>query len=291
MTSVQPVLAMVDPGAERVSVADASAAHLRVDDLSAQRGDGIFETMLVVEGLRQQEAWHFDRFVKSARALDLPEPGWQLWKSALDTVIEDFRNANPAARVFGVRYVLSRGIDGADRPHGWVSTVPIPDSYAAQADAGLAVTGLDAGFDAYLGAAAPWLLQGAKTLSYAGRMAATRYAKKGGFDEALFFSHDGLALEFPTANLIVARDRRLMTPAPEAGLLHGTTQRAIFLRARAIGWACDYVDLRRGDIEAADGAWIVSSIRTAMPVIRLDDSELAFDAELNREVRSLALEH
>ena len=41
----------------------------------------------------------------------------------------------------------------------------------------------------------PWVLIGAKTLSYAANMAALRYAKSHGFDDVIFTSAEGKLLE------------------------------------------------------------------------------------------------
>src|SRR5699024_10725044 len=96
------------------------------------------------------------------------------------------------------------------------------------------------GFDAYIGSKAPWRLIGAKTLAYAVNQAAGRYAAANNADEALFVSHDGIVLEGPTANLIIRRGDRLLTPNPEAGLLSGTTQRLIFDHAEELGLQAEY---------------------------------------------------
>ena len=63
---------------------------------------------------------------------------------------------------------------------------------------------LDRGFTAQAAQAAPWLLAGAKTLSYGVNMAALRYAAEHGADDAIFVGSDGGVLEAPTASVVVA---------------------------------------------------------------------------------------
>src|SRR5699024_12476880 len=112
------------------------------------------------------------------------------------------------------------------------------------------------------GSKAPWLLLGAKTLSYAVNQAAGRYAGAHDADEALFVSHDGIVLEGPTSDLIIRRRDRLLTPDPDAGLLSGTTQRLIFDHVDELGLRAEYSDLSLEDVKTADGAWYGSSMRT-----------------------------
>ena len=93
---------------------------------------------------------------------------------------------------------------------------------------GIRVVTLDRGIDSGVPARAPWLLLGAKTLSYAVNMAAIREAKRRGADDAIFVSSDGIVLEAPTASLILRFGDRFVTPAPNGGILHGTTQLSLF---------------------------------------------------------------
>ena len=87
-------------------------------------------------------------------------------------------------------------------------------------------------------------------------------------------------LEGPTANLIIRRGDRLLTPNPEAGLLSGTTQRLIFDHAEELGLQAEYADLRLEDVKEADGAWFVSSMRTAVALHELDGNAISVDQNL-----------
>ncbi|RBP67070.1 4-amino-4-deoxychorismate lyase [Brevibacterium sanguinis] len=283
-------LVLIDPSASSLELADLGSAQLPVDDLSAHRGDGIFETVLVRVDEPSGDAVvvardrHFARFRDSASALDLPDPDPALWNRALDTVIAEVRAQDPESREFGVRYTFSRGLDS---PRGWAFGVPIGEAVLRARAEGISAISLDRGYDAYLGGKAPWLLIGAKTISYAINQAAGRYAAERGADEALFVSHDGIVLEGPTSNLIIRRGDRLLTPDPAAGLLWGTTQRLIFDHAGELGLGADYADLRLDDIRTADGAWFVSSMRTAVALTSLDGAPISRDDALTRALQQI----
>ncbi|UZD62081.1 aminotransferase class IV [Brevibacterium sp. JSBI002] len=280
-------LILVDPATGTFELTDLPSAQLPVTDLSAHRGDGIFETVLVSVGAHGatvvSRERHFTRFRASASALNLPDPDQGLWDRVIDSLIAEVAAADPENVEFGIRYALSRGeqdANGAFRSRGWAFPVPVDDHIRTAREHGVTAVSLDRGFDAYIGSKAPWLLIGAKTLSYAVNQAAGRYAAANDADEALFVSHDGIVLEGPTANLIIRRGDHLLTPNPEAGLLSGTTQRLIFDHAEELGLSAEYADLSLDDVKAADGAWYVSSMRTAVALSELDGNAISVDQTL-----------
>src|SRR5690625_3744673 len=77
------------------------------------------------------------------------------------------------------------------------------------------VVTLDRGLASTVVDTSPWLLPGAKTLSYAVNMAATREAVRRGAEDVLFVSTDGYALEGPTSTLLV-RQAMSSPPPPSA---------------------------------------------------------------------------
>ncbi|MDR2323236.1 MAG: aminotransferase class IV, partial [Microbacterium sp.] len=136
----------------------------------------------------------------------------------------------------------------------------------------------------------PWLLLGAKTLSYAINMAALREAHHRGADDAIFLTTDGVVLEAPTASLILRFGDRFVTPAPNGGILQGTTQISLFAHLEAQGYATEYATVPTADLATADQAWLLSSVRLAAPITAIDDAALtvdhAFTDGLNRYLLS-----
>ena len=78
------------------------------------------------------------------------------------------------------------------------------------------------------------VLDGLKTLSYAGNMLATRLAKEGGFDEALLVTPHGRILEGPTWSFFWVRDGRAATRRRSSERILGSiTRERIIARDRA----------------------------------------------------------
>src|SRR6188768_561235 len=175
-----------DDYSDTFTTVDAAAPALSVGELSTQRGDGIFESIGVVDGHAQEVGPHLDRLAHSARLCDLPEPNVEQWRQAIVLAAAE----SPARGEGVIKLILSRGVEHGPAPTAWVTTAEARDNSAARSR-GIRVVTLDRGYDSEAPARAPWLLLGAKTLSYAVNMAALREAHRRGADDAIFVSSDG----------------------------------------------------------------------------------------------------
>jgi 4-amino-4-deoxychorismate lyase len=253
-------------------VRDPQAPLLFADDLAAVRGDGIFETLLVRDGGPCLAESHLRRLTQSARLMDLPEPDLAAWRRAIGIAVARWTSATAAEGA--LRLVYSRGRETGSAPTGYVTVNPVADRVAAARRDGVAAVLLDRGLPAVGADAMPWLLAGAKTLSYAVNMAALRHAARDGAGDVVFVSSDGYILEGPRSTVVIACEDGLLTPPPWYPILRGTTQGALFDVARDKGYDCDYRALRPADLLAAQGLWLVSSMTLAARVHTLDGRPL-----------------
>ncbi len=262
---------------EPFRVVPADAPALRATNLAATRGDGVFETAAIRDGRVQAARAHLDRFARSAAMLDLPAPDPDVYTRAIETGIALLPDASDAA----VKYVLSRGDedDPAAGPVGWAH-VHVSEDFTAPRRDGVRVVLLSRGYALDVTTTAPWLLQGAKTLSYAVNRAALREAARRGADDVLFTTTDGYVLEGPTSSLVARFGGTLVTTPPEAGVLPGTTQQGMFEYAAGAGLATEYRDMRIEELDAADALWLASSVRLAVPINAIDGVPRAIDAPL-----------
>lgn len=283
------VVALFDPAARagaHARLVPSDAPALLATDLGATRGDGVFETVGVVDGRPQALQLHLDRFVRSARMLDLPEPDARQWTAA----IRDVTAALPATGESTVKIVLTRGDEGGDgTPTGWLVGATAPDHGRART-VGVAVVLLEAGRAAGTAERAPWLLLGAKTLSYAVNRAMLREAASRGADDALLVSSDGLLLEGPTSTVVLRTGDRLRTTPPEFGVLPGTTQADAFRFAADRGLACSVEPLTEHDLHQADAAWLASSGRLMAPIRAVDGTPRVIDGQLTAQMNAWLLD-
>ena len=298
------VLVFLDPAFDGGRVADASQPQLMATDLGATRGDGVFESLLAVGGRPRKIQAHLTRLAGSARLLELDIPAEDAWRRAVETAIREFRGQEPAAAAtvgteqdeVVVKLIVTRGPEGAAAPTCWVQASAPAAAGRRQRETGIDVILLDRGYDSEVGERAPWLLLGAKTLSYAVNMAALRYAHRQGADDVIFTSADGRVLEGPTSTVLLAHletsddgaggvrtIRRLITPQLDSGILPGTSQGALFTAAKAAGWELGYGPLEPKDLLDADAVWLISSIRLLAPVNHIDGQEIG-TPELRRQL-------
>ena len=246
------------------------------DDLAAVHGDGVFEALLVRDGGACLVQAHLGRLSHSAKRMDLPEPDLGAWRHAIDLAARQW--AADTADEGAMRLVYSRGRERGSTPTAYVTVNPIADRITAARRDGVAAVMLPRELPATGVEAMPWLLAGAKTLSYAINMAALRHAARQGAGDVIFVSSDGYVLESPRSTVVIALgggdNLCLLTPPPWYPILRGTTQQALFGVARAKGYDCDYRALRVADLFAAQGIWLVSSMRLAARVHTLDGREL-----------------
>ncbi|WP_082943025.1 aminodeoxychorismate lyase [Mycobacterium sp. 852002-40037_SCH5390672] len=252
---------------------------LYADDLAAVRGDGAFETLLVRDGRACLIESHLQRLRKSSALTDLPEPDLPRWRSSIEVASRQWcaDNADEGA----MRLIYSRGREGGSVPTAYVMVTAVPERVTAVRRGGLAAITLDRGLPAAGVDAMPWLLAGAKTLSYAVNMAALRHAARQGAGDVIFVSTDGYILEGPRSTVVIATASEtsdghpcLLTPPPWYPILRGTTQQALFEVARDKGYDCDYRALRVADLHAAQGVWLISSMTLAARVHTLDGRPL-----------------
>lgn len=268
---------------------DPAAPLLHADDLAAVRGDGVFETLLVRDGRACLVEAHLARLAHSATMLDLPAPDLEAWRTGIEKAAAEW-NAQSGAEG-ALRLVYSRGREGGSPPTAYVTVGPLADRVAAARRDGISVVTLERGLPAGGTDAMPWLLAGAKTLSYALNMAALRHAARLGADDVIFVSTDGYILEGPRSTVVIATEidgtPALLTPPPWYPILRGTTQQALFEAARSAGLDCDYRALRPADLVAAQGIWLISAITLGARVHTLDGRRMPATGPLAAEFTRL----
>jgi 4-amino-4-deoxychorismate lyase len=267
------------PLAAHLRQVDAGDPHISVLDLGVTRGDGIFETLDAVNGHAQSLEPHLARLANSARLLDLPVPSLDLYREAVSRAIA----ASPYPRI-SVKLVMTRGIEGADLCTGWVYAEEVPD-FSEERESGIRVVTLDRGYRHDVAQTSPWLLQGAKTLSYAVNKSAYREAARRNADDVIFLSQDGYVLEGPTSTVILQFGQHFVTPSTDQGILAGTAQAAFFEFCEATGYTTEYRLVPAEELAQADSIWLSSSVRQIVPVRELDGEPKSFDAEVTAAAR------
>ena len=263
---------------------DPATPLLRADDLGVLRGDGCFESVrLRATGELDDLDEHLDRLAGSAAALELPVTDRGDWQRLVGGLVAAWDHPGEAV----LRLVVTRGLQEGGRPTAFALLAPVSAEQLRQRREGVRVLTLSRGLVADATVEAPWLLGGVKAISYAVNMAALRYAHANAADDVVFLSADGQLLEAPTATVVWLRAGVLCSPpAAPLGILDSVTVRRLFARAAEHGFG---TAIRRGtvdDLRAADGVWLVSSIRLAAAVTTLDGKPVPVDEAAGARVRA-----
>jgi branched-chain amino acid aminotransferase len=227
-------------------------------------GDGVFETLKVVDGRPFALTRHLRRLATSAAGLGLVAPDAELVRAGIDAVL----GAGPIA--FGrLRVTMTAGPGplGSDRgvadPTYVVAAGEVPRPEATTA---ISVV--------------PWTrnersaVTGLKTTSYAENVVALAYAREHGASEAVLANTRGNLCEGTGTNVFVVMDGRLLTPPLSSGCLAGITRELLVEWAIAEGMDVAEAELGLDDLRAATEVLLTSSTRDVQPVHQVDDRRL-----------------
>jgi branched-chain amino acid aminotransferase len=226
------------------AIAAVAEARIPITDEGLLRGDGAFEVIRLYAGRPFALEDHWARLGRSCAGLRLP--------ADLDALRSEVAALLDAAGPFEglLRVVLTRGgrrlalLEPLPRRRSVARLTTIP--YAPNR-----------------------VLDGLKTLSYAGNMLASRIAHERGFDEALLVTPHGRVLEGSTWSFFWVRDGRLLTPPLEDRILASITRQRVVEECDGVEEPCTLEDL-----QAAEEAFMASTTREVMPIAAIDDLAL-----------------
>ena len=257
-------------------------------DLALVRGEAVFEALRTYGGRPFRLEAHLERLAASARAIELTLPDG----------LEDLAARAVDAAGGGdlvLRLICTRGREGpGGGPVAFAICTDLPASFEEERRRGLRLVLLTTATDPLLRAAAPWLLAGVKTISYATNMAAKRTARAQGADDAILVGLGGELLEAPTATLWWRVGDTLHTPSLDLGILAGITRAVLLDLAPTLGLKVLEGVFTAEDLAAADEAFLSSSTRELMPVVEVDGAPIAdghpgpTTADLHSALRHLA---
>jgi branched-chain amino acid aminotransferase len=226
------------------SVGPVEEARIPVSDEGLTRGDGGFEVMRLYGGRPFALADHLARLRRTCAGLRLAYD-----EDALGAEVAALLDAAGPVEAL-LRIVLTRG----GRRILTVEPLPVHGSVARVATVTYAPNRV---------------LDGLKTLSYAGNMLAGRLARERGFDEALLVTPHGRVLEGPTWSFFWVSGGELFTPPLEDRILASITRAYVIEESEAVERLCTMDDVR-----AAEEAFIASTVRECLPIAAVDDIEL-----------------
>lgn len=262
---------------------DPDESVLSADDGALLRGRAVFETIRVYSGVPFKLDDHVQRMQGSAERIELPPVDSAELRALAELALDGAAAQDAVLRLF-----WTPGREGEDpaQPNTLALVSPIPADLEEIRERGMALVSLSIGVDANLRRAAPWLLGGVKSTSYAVNMAAEQEARRRGADDAVFLAAGDVVLEGPVTNVWWRYGETLYTPSLEVGILAGVTRATVIELAAALG-----LDVQEGvftiaDLADSEEAFTSSSVREIMPCTRLDDRPVG-DGRPGRAARAV----
>ena len=226
----------------------------------------MFEVIRVYDGRPFALADHLDRLERSASnlRLEIPAPRAEFEHEAAGLLAD-----RGGERFDGLlRLVLTRG------GHRLLLTEQLPPSP-------------ERARLAFVTYAPSRILDGVKSLSYAGNMLAGRLARERGFDEALLVTPHGRVLEAPTSSLFWAgEDGVLSTPPLDDHILASITRERVMGLTETVERPCTADDLL-----GAREAFLASTTREVQPVAAVEQREFEGVGELTRSAAEAMRRH
>jgi branched-chain amino acid aminotransferase len=249
---------------------DPTAPVIGVDDHGLTVGDGVFETLKVVDGQPFAMTRHLDRLTASALGLGLPTPDLDHVRRAAEAVLDGPTLALGRLRI---TYTAGPAPMGSGRGSG-------PATLVVAADA------MSPGDPTTAVARVPWVrnersaVARLKTTSYAENVVALARAKEQGATEALLANTVGNLCEGTGSNVGYVVGGEARTPSLRSGCLAGVT------RGLLLEW-CDVreVDEPMSVLDVADEVFLVSTTRDVQPVHRIDDRSLEAPGPVTRRLQ------
>ncbi len=235
-----------------------------LDDRGLLLGDGLFETILAIDGDLVLFDRHIERMRAGCRFLDLPLPEAEAAQKLCERALGD--TGMTTGRV-AVRLTLTAGSGGRglDRPDVVEPHIFATVSRAPRPEGSIGLWTATVRRNQHSPAAR------LKTLSYLDNILARREAAP---SEALMLNTDGHIACAAAANIFWIQDGRLFTPALECGVLDGVMRREVLTRAPGFGLSVREGHFPPGALTGAEAVFITNSLIGVRRVHWLDGADI-----------------
>jgi len=235
-------------------VADGSTP-VAANDHAIVVGDGVFETLKVVDGTAFALTRHLRRLRFSSDGMGMVPADEDRVREAVAAVLD----ADPSAGKLRITWSSGAGPLGSSRGDG-------PGTLIVATEPGSAWPAAEAVHLCAWRRNEHGALVGLKTTSYAENVRALEAAHDQGCSEALFLNTAGELCEGTGTNVFLVVDDALVTPPLSSGCLAGVTRELLLEQVDAVERPID-----PSEVERASEAFLTSSTRDVNAIARIDD--------------------
>jgi branched-chain amino acid aminotransferase group I len=233
-------------------------------------GDGVFETLRAYGGRVFRLERHLKRMHEGLQVLRIV-PDWEVHviEQSINELIK-LNNLSDTALRISVFRGDGEGPDSSDglRASILISAKPL-NKYRAQ--------DYETGFSAHLvsmrrSSYSP--LSRIKSLNYLDNILARLEAREHNAQEALLLNTLGWVAEGATSNVFIIKDKKLITPPADAGILPGITRAAVLEIAGNLDIKTQEKTFSPEELLRADESFLTNSLMEIMPLVMLNERKI-----------------
>lgn len=244
-----------------------SQAKISVFDHGFLYGDGVFESIMVFNGVAFKLKEHIDRLYDSAKAicLEIPMSKEEMIKTIVETVrANGFKDAY--IRVLVTRGVGDLGLD--PRKCRKPSVIIIVDRIKLFRDEAWS-QGVTAIISSVRRDRVDATTHEIKSMNYLNSILAKLEANAVGADEAIMLDERGFVSEGATDNIFIVKKGIIYTPSRASGILPGITRDRVMKLAEELGYKVVEKDITPAELLTADEVFLTGTAAGIVPVVKI----------------------
>jgi len=238
-------------------IVDAGKPVLMADNRGYRYGDGLFETMKMINGKIVLEKLHFERLMNGLRMLKIKAPSSFKPKKLSDDILKLCKK-NKCGALARIRLSVFRGHGGPydnDGNTGWLIECRTADTSVNQMNKkGLVIdifTGLQKTCDGFSN------LKSANFLPYT---MAAQYAKAQKLDDCLVGNIKGQVADATIANVFLVKNKLVITPALTEGCVNGVMRRYLVEKLKNSDLEIREGVVTKNDLETFDEVFLTNAM-------------------------------
>jgi branched-chain amino acid aminotransferase len=220
-------------------------------------GDGVFETMKMVNGRIILEDLHFQRLFQSLQLLKF-QPSPLFTTEILRKHIFDLCKENKCSQLARVRLTVFRGNGGIyeinDEPHYVIESWSAEPAMNTLNEKGLTIDifpGMQKNGDVFAN------LKSANHLIY---VMAAKYVREQGLDDCLVTNVKGYVADATIANVFLIKNKLIITPALSEGCIKGVMRSYLIDKLKKSGFEIREGVVTKNDIESFDEIFLTNAM-------------------------------
>jgi len=226
-------------------------------------GDGLFETLRSYGGRVFRLEQHLKRMADGMQVLRIEH---RLQAGDVEQVVYELLSRSKLSDA-SIRITLFRGDGEGPEPHNDLKPLLL---MSARPSGSYCAEDYAQGFRAHIvsprrNSYSP--LSRIKSINYLENILGRLEARDHNAQEALFLNSSGWVAEAATANIFMIKDKALITPPADAGILPGITRAAVIDSARSGSWDVREQAFSPEELLRADEAFLTSSLMEIMPLV------------------------